>query len=229
MMDNKANIDPYLPVLDMPYRHVVSIGCSCQTAWQIANADLRLYSGPFDWIFSSPLLVQHCLDDDFATFLDRPNYIQGASRTQWSPRTYVDDLSQTVMFNHHDMGIDEDYGRIVRAVERFRTLLALPERKLFVMTMPHGLLDQVGRLALVEAFSRYTNNFRILLLGIETTPKDALGQDLGRSPLASCEVCDETHEVWRFQPVSTNPGGLGYIDPEDNQAIHALLRGMQGC
>ena len=210
----------------MPYRHVVSIGCSCQTAWQIANADLRRYSGPFDWIFSSPLLVQHCLDDDFAAFLDRPNYVQGAARTQWSPRAYVDRFSQAVMFNHHDMDVDEDYARIVRTVERFRTLLVLPDRKLFVMTMPYGLLDQGGRRALVETFSRHTSNFRILMLGIEA-PKGDPDQDSARPPLASCELRDATHEAWRFQPVSTNPGGLGYTEPRDNQAIRTLLRGLQ--
>ena len=229
MLDDGSNADPHLPVLDMPYRHVVSIGCSCQTAWQIENAGLRRYSGPFDWVFSSPLLVQHCLDDDFSTFLDRPNYVQGSSRTQWSPRIYVEGLSQAVMFNHHDMGIDEDYERIVRTVERFRRLLVLPDRKLFVMTVPYGLLDQASRLALVETFSRHTTNFRILLLGVEAALKDVSGQDAGRLPLASCDLRDATHEAWRFQPVSTNPDGLGYMDPGDNQAVRALLRGLQGC
>ena len=40
---------------------------------------IRRWSCPFDWIFSSPDMVTHCLADDFSAFLDVDQYFPAAS------------------------------------------------------------------------------------------------------------------------------------------------------
>ena len=53
----------------------LSLGSLCAAAKFLQRHQLRAHAGPFDWVFSSPEMVAHCLDDDFAAFLDRTQYV----------------------------------------------------------------------------------------------------------------------------------------------------------
>eukprot|EP00438_Fugacium_kawagutii_P017986 Skav206738 [mRNA] locus=scaffold2729:110557:114459:+ [translate_table: standard] len=60
--------------------HVISLGCRCSQASVYRALQKRRYACPFDWIFSSPQMVTHCLQDDFRSFLDRAQlYDNGSS------------------------------------------------------------------------------------------------------------------------------------------------------
>jgi Putative papain-like cysteine peptidase (DUF1796) len=48
----------------------ISIGPCCFTTEYIKSSVLRTNSYPFDWIFSSIEMVNHCTIDKFKTFLD---------------------------------------------------------------------------------------------------------------------------------------------------------------
>ena len=48
----------------------ISIGPCCYTTEYIKNNGIRNHSYPFDWIFSSIEMVNHCITDKFKTFLD---------------------------------------------------------------------------------------------------------------------------------------------------------------
>ena len=48
----------------------VSIGPCCYTTEYIKNNGLRNHSYPFDYIFSSIEMVNHCINDKFKNFLD---------------------------------------------------------------------------------------------------------------------------------------------------------------
>ena len=74
---------------DFVVHYVVSLGCMCAPAKHLQRLQLRLCAGPFDWIFSTPQMVTHCLQDDFACFL-RPgelfetNGVAGAGHDTYS-------------------------------------------------------------------------------------------------------------------------------------------------
>ena len=125
-----------------PMRHAVGLGTHCYAAWLLQDMHLRRYSSPFDWLFSSPRLVEHCLQDDCATLLDRAHheahgphqqarhgfYHQGFG-TEAAPHGYVP------LFFHHNPTTDAGHGRLVRVVERFRRLLDSADDKLFLMVV----------------------------------------------------------------------------------------------
>ena len=48
----------------------ISIGPCCFTTEYIKSSGLCNHSYPFDWIFSSIEMVNHCITDKFNTFLD---------------------------------------------------------------------------------------------------------------------------------------------------------------
>ena len=51
--------------------HVCSLGTHCQSSDLIKDLHLKQESYPFDWIFSSPVMVINTLKDDFSQFLNR--------------------------------------------------------------------------------------------------------------------------------------------------------------
>lgn len=111
-------------------RPIVSLGTHCYTATLLQAAGLKTASYPFDWIFSSPGMVAHCLDDDFATFLNRRYYEpvppekrrDGPDVNLCDHRLYRDRYGVPFVFNHRDPLDDEDYQYLVRCVDRFRAL-----------------------------------------------------------------------------------------------------------
>ena len=48
----------------------ISVGPCCFTTEYIKSSGLRTNSYPFDWIFSSIEMVNHCINDKFKMFLD---------------------------------------------------------------------------------------------------------------------------------------------------------------
>ena len=141
---------PAAPRETQPVKHVISLGCRCSQASVYRAFGHRRYACPFDWIFSSPKMVIHCLQDDFKQFLDRQLLYQNGSsfdaiglKPGSAPRerrlighkfysTLTSGVGRGTIFNHRDpLHNDEDYDYLVRCVERFRLALASEERKLF--------------------------------------------------------------------------------------------------
>ena len=46
----------------------ISIGNTCKTAEELKKHNLRVSAYPFDWLFSSLELVEHCKNDKFNKF-----------------------------------------------------------------------------------------------------------------------------------------------------------------
>ena len=85
-------------------RYVCSLGTLCHTAKFLQENRLKLVSYPFDWILSNVEIIKHCLFDDFATLLDKNQYIDFKYLSNQTGRCghkiYRNDL-----FNHRDMRI----------------------------------------------------------------------------------------------------------------------------
>lgn len=109
------------------FSYVMSLGTCCVTSMVLKDKHLKRFSGPFDWVFSPGNMIESCLNDDFKMFLDRSQYIDIGKR--------VNHKSYGPIFRHHNPSKNaNDYEYYLRCVERFRTLLRLPEKKLFVQT-----------------------------------------------------------------------------------------------
>lgn len=125
-----------------PMRHAVSLGTHCYASWLLGDMGLRRSSSPFDWLFSSPALIRHCLEDDFATLLDPAHHEQFGVHRQALHRFYnrgfgteAPPMGEPPLFFHHNPTTEDDHARLVRGVARFRRLLDSPDEKLFLMVV----------------------------------------------------------------------------------------------
>ena len=95
----------------------ISIGPDCTASVVIDDLGLRLAAYPFDWLNSSSAMVEDCLDDDFAAFLD-PRLHEQRSKRQSDHVLYRDRYGLKAIFSHHAMPASLDHFQ--RAVARFR-------------------------------------------------------------------------------------------------------------
>jgi hypothetical protein len=119
-----------------------SLGGLCHSAQLLKINDLKKESYPFDWIFSSLPMVEHCIKDDFKTFLDKSQYIDYTTNitlkeTQCEHRFYgkmLGNPEHNIIFNHHNpLSNENDYAYFERCVNRFRDLLKSTKNKRFLL------------------------------------------------------------------------------------------------
>lgn len=118
-----------------PKAAFVPSGQNCNCAWYLKATGARKSSLPFDWIFSSPQILAHCLRDDFRVFLDRtfiePTDSGAAGHARYHAR----------LFAHRSPLADaEAYRYYERCVDRFRALFRSEVPLVFISTMlpEHG-------------------------------------------------------------------------------------------
>jgi hypothetical protein len=203
--------------------NVVSLGSHCHVAHWLKEAGLRGWSGPFDWIFSAPGMVRECLEDDFATLLDRrhlesvplaervaPEVTRGR-HTIYGPRHGV-----PFVFNHHDpAGSDADYAFLSEGVRRLRGALARPGARntFFLMhAAPVGEADLVG---IAAALARTPARNRLVVIAHASGAEHA-----------SAQVAPGPVDNVRIVTLATrNPSfGLRFADPGDDDLFLDLLR-----
>lgn len=112
------------------YDSVVSIGSQCITSMLLRAADLKRYSGPFDWIFSNLRMVCDCVEDDFGAFLDRqhittlpPDRRPTLDTCFADHKFYQHRYGLNSIFNHYDPTSAEGSAYLERCVARFRSAL----------------------------------------------------------------------------------------------------------
>lgn len=120
---------------------LVSLGTACFTSTLLKRLDLKSWSGPLDWVFSSIPMTTHCVEDDFNTFLDRRYYVpvplaerkHGPTVNRVQHEFYRKHFGVDFVFNHHDVHLVDDYAYLRRCVERLRQQLDSGEYTTFVM------------------------------------------------------------------------------------------------
>lgn len=112
-----------LDATDVRVRHVVSLGTLCMTAQAMEHWGLRRWPCPFDWIFSGPEMVTHCLTDRFSTFLDQTKYISKPSNKA-GHEIYSEMLQREVIFNHHNPMLAKDYDFFESSVKSLQALMS---------------------------------------------------------------------------------------------------------
>jgi Putative papain-like cysteine peptidase (DUF1796)/Domain of unknown function (DUF4214) len=156
-----------------PINHLFSLGTRCYTSELLKQAGLKQYSGPFDWIFSSPEMIGHALVDDFKYFLDSQYYADRLGkklapsfdeRTPIDHEFYKNEFLVKSMFNHHDPRTKEDYEYFARCVERFQSAVKSHKNVLLIVCTEHthdmlnkfrGLCASLESIALENVHLRY--------------------------------------------------------------------------
>ncbi len=109
----------------------ISLGENCSSAWYLKQVGLKKASYPFDWVFSSPDIVRDCIEDRFATYMDK---------TQMRPRTHGKsaghDHYHADFFNHRNpLASEQDYAYYQRCCDRFLSALQSKEPADYLITL----------------------------------------------------------------------------------------------
>ncbi|MDB5510835.1 MAG: hypothetical protein JWR08_318 [Enterovirga sp.] len=144
-----------LPGQARPVEHV-ACGTFCHVASSLRTAGLRRWSGPFDWIFTTPGMIADCIADDFASLLD-PRYLvsvppaelTNGAKKQCRHLLYEARYGLPTVFNHHDPAASpSDLRSLERAVARMRaTLRGNGSTLLYMMSEVPWPESDIARLA----------------------------------------------------------------------------------
>jgi hypothetical protein len=60
---------------------IFSLGFRCSSASIIKELGLKFESYPFDWLVSRLHVIRHCIETDFAEFMNKENYVFRITKT----------------------------------------------------------------------------------------------------------------------------------------------------
>ena len=154
----------------------VSIGPCCYTTEYIKNSGLRNHSYPFDYIFSSIEMVNHCINDKFKMFLDL-KYISDCNHSFYDKKIKTNLLAchsyhvlglykPPVTFPHHNLHIESIYNSMQRKCNRFLDLLN-SNKKIFLVY----IIKYISLFEFIKEFNEIINlsnsiNVNILVIYI---------------------------------------------------------------
>lgn len=203
--------------------NIISLGCHCYTSSLLKSLKLKFFSCPFDWIFSSPKMIQHCIADDFNTFLDKKYYetipesnrIGGPDANLVNHNYYYENYGIRAVFNHHNVLNEEEYLYFVRCVARFKSLLVSEEVNVFLMCCndsPSVLNDFI---ALSDTLSVKGNNCILWMIAI-SPPSGQLLPQINEMKRHGNNILFDMKPVSQWQPLS-------FSDAIDDEAIKRLV------
>ena len=204
---------------------IVSLGSRCNVAQHLQDFGLRTASLPFDWIFSTPEMVVHCLEDDFSLFLEPGQYqpIPAWRRTvrEFNLCDHIafrDDYGIQAMFNHRDPTFIDDYLYLQRCVDRFRQVQASPEPTLFFLVSESHPSPEEAYIRLFYALEKACAGPVALLFVVVRC-------EASKGPLPEVRTgrADGGHEMVLFDSVGPL-GGTRFESAADAIALEALLR-----
>ena len=222
----------------------VPFGTFCHIASLLRDTGLRRWTGPFDWIFSTPGLLADCLDDDFAAFLDPAHLrsvpeaeLTGGAKRQCRHLLFEERYGLPVLFNHHDpVASASDRESFERAVSRFRTALRSGRTVLYSMSERRWPEAEWERLA--AALARYPDPMGTRgapPIGLAVT-SPAMTREMMRLVVVTVEG-GKMQRSWRteerrigdvpstFVDVGTLTRSIGvrFQDPEDDAYLRRIL------
>jgi hypothetical protein len=167
----------------------ISIGPYCTSTVMMRNASVRKQAYPFDYIFSSLSMIEHCLEDKFETFLKDDllytnQYLYDVNQVHpseiissnhfYEPYLQHDTIlhishlplpPSIPVFRHHNLTNPETKETFTRRCKRLLDTLKDGRKKIFVYTINGGDYEKE-----LEHFSNYiqkwTTDFHILVFRI---------------------------------------------------------------
>ena len=208
------------------YRHAVSLGSNCYASQMLKARQLKLWSAPFDWVFSTPAMVEHCLRDDFATLLDRsflealPERPEAVGLELSEHAFYRDRFGVPRMFNHHDMTTDADYSYLARCVDRLRSVLRGGEPTLCLLVARDRPETADGVASLGAALREIAPRADLVAVLVTEPATGALSFGMQAIHESDGQL------TMRFVPTSKmHP--LSFDNPFDDMLMHRLVRSFR--
>jgi len=144
----------------MEINHVCSLGKLCHSAKLLIRNKVKLYSYPFDWIFSNPDIILHCIENNFKIFLDK-SYYKSFANEQCQHTYYFGNSTEFIMFNHYNPLIHQkDYEYYKRCVDRFVNLIKRKETKLFTIMFTN--ISQDDQSSIKNEMRNFNSKFKNL-------------------------------------------------------------------
>ena len=200
--------------------HVLSLGSLCYAAHFLQQHQMRPYAGPFDYIFSDPQMVSHCIEDGFSAFLDRSQYFLIEGKVT-GHLLYSDMIDHRTIFNHHSPLLDRDHAHFARCVERFTTIIGGRGRKLLLLVSKKPL-DPAAIDALFRVVTHHSREFELLAVELNV----AVSGERSTVLIASKADPSTASMVRLFvQHCRAGHTGLAFNDPLDAAVFEALLLG----
>lgn len=175
---------------------VVSIGGTCQVAYQIKRLGLRAFSGPFDWLFSTePDMVTEVLDKDFEGWLLRENLHEEPSQTEC--RRIIDDKYH--MIHQHifpaDRTYEESYDDVKKIVDRrVGRFLSFKEGNKDILFVRTNLTSEEAKMMGEVIERRYGANAYLLVMN-HTKDHEVRMLPQVRENVFSFEIFDENENT----------------------------------
>ena len=163
---------PYLPPM-RGYDLILSLGTTCQTAYQIERKGLRKCAGPLDWFISPLSGTIKLLEDNFADFMKKENL--EIIDTYENKNFVVKDTLYNVI-SYHDFPLSNESGiktsdyeifknRLIIKINNFYAQLEIARSILFVMNGGEVDLDAYIHLSTLIGAIRKNMPFHMLICG----------------------------------------------------------------
>ena len=185
-----------------PYDTIISLGSTCQTAYQIKRKNLRNFSGPIDWMISPYLSdVNRLLKTRFKNFMDYNNLtLQG----KLSNITYIVKDNLYNIESYHDFPIllnSENYlstysifkCKLCRRINTFYKMCKNCDSILFVRIGAN--YDEVVELISILKII-VKKEFTILIINFSTNP-EVMERNWGIDNVCSVEIQDTFPIRWQ--------------------------------
>ena len=128
-----------------PLCPVVSLGTTCLAAAVLRRAGISQAPMPFDWLTTTPAMIRHCIETDFAVLADPAQHVSLTGQANHGEPdegavhlAYRDAHGIGRVFNHSDPTRPGGRRYLQACLDRFRDLAAQPGPKLFVQLRGAG-------------------------------------------------------------------------------------------
>lgn len=210
---------------EVEFQQAISLGSFCHAAAVIRQCGFRKFSGPFDWIFSSPEVTIHALQDNFEKYLDPAQYEPVpedkrvvADANLCDHRFYRDKFGLRHMFNHHLPTEPRDYSYLQRCVERFRSAIGDPAPKLFLL-VTHQPVTETRFQALIAALDAFSNEYLLLVIRFFVGPESEFHN------ISDLNVVRFSHNFVAIDfPVKALSNGVEFPYRADNDRFLTLMK-----
>ncbi|MGD7037321.1 DUF1796 family putative cysteine peptidase [Methylotuvimicrobium buryatense] len=211
---------------DKVFHQAISLGNFCHAAHALKLVEYRAFSGPFDWIFSTPVVTTHILQDDFRLFLDPEHYEPVPIENRITPeanlcehRFYRERFGLRFMFNHHSPDVAKDFAYFERAVQRFRSAMTQPAAPLLLM-VTHEPIKNAWLDTLMGTLNGLREDYGLLIIRFVANRQASV-----EASLSAVQVMAHDLKLLAMElTLSDRSSGLEFTNSADNRLLFALLK-----